>query len=703
MKKTLAILTALAVMLSAFAPAFAQEPDSAKKLEELIVKVKSVIDIPAEYETFTSNQRTESNGTVHWSLNWSEPSAQPSYYGNISGITVDINENGLIEGYSKYGDLYQYSEIVRLPAISKQEANDKVKAFIAKVIPEIQDHLEWSEPSVSNGNYFYNFSRIENGVPFPENMASFSLNGQTGEILNYYSYWNAKAVFESPDKAISLEKAQAVFAEKIPLQLQYKVSPQGRVYLQYTPAAENGGKYINAVTGEIDKNVFYYGAYESAKGMAGQYYDSVGLTPKEQKEVDEVANVLTAADAEKKLRGISELKLDDSYKLSSSYLSQFRMPYYQEPLYNLSLYFTKLDNTEGLTEEEIKQKIAIGEGRGYANATFNAKTGELLNFSSDDWNVYKTDKATASRTEFKKTADAFIVKMQPEKAGAIQFADNDNTNLIYQYYRVENGIPFVDNGISAGVDEQSGKIKEFNVSWYDGIEIPKPDGVIGIDKAHGILFEKVGLKLTYISNNDKVVLSYQLSEQKPRFIDAMSGGILDYSGNPFVATASPSYNDIQGHFSEQAVNTLLMVGVFLEGEAFKPDNSITQLEYLRLLSKLGKYYGERNDIEGLYKYFIQNGIMDAAEKSPDAPVTREDAVKYLLRYLGFKKFAEIKGIFKTEFKDEADISENLLGYAAIAQGIGIISGSDGSFLPKKTLTKGEAAVVIYNCLMAGIN
>ena len=70
--------------------------------------------------------------------------------------------------------------------------------------------------------------------------------------------------------------------------------------------------------------------------------------------------------------------------------------------------------------------------------------------------------------------------------------------------------------------------------------------------------------------------------------------------------------------------------------------------------------------------------------------------------MGYKRFAQIPGIFICDFEDADEIDSELLGYAAIAKGLGVVSGSNGKLLPENTLTKGEAAVIIYNCLKSNL-
>ena len=62
---------------------------------------------------------------------------------------------------------------------------------------------------------------------------------------------------------------------------------------------------------------------------------------------------------------------------------------------------------------------------------------------------------------------------------------------------------------------------------------------------------------------------------------------------------------------------------------------------------------------------------------------------------GFGSTAKLQGIFTCSYTDREQIPADLLGYAALAQGLGIV-GKDGSFDAGRTATRAEAAVMLYN-------
>lgn len=99
----------------------------------------------------------------------------------------------------------------------------------------------------------------------------------------------------------------------------------------------------------------------------------------------------------------------------------------------------------------------------------------------------------------------------------------------------------------------------------------------------------------------------------------------------------------------------------------------------------------------MYRMLINDGTIDEDDKNPDLKLTRETAVKYLLDSAGYKKFAELEGLFNCDFIDKNDINPKLAGYAAIARALKIVDGNS-YFKPKNEITRAEAAVMIYNYL-----
>ena len=63
---------------------------------------------------------------------------------------------------------------------------------------------------------------------------------------------------------------------------------------------------------------------------------------------------------------------------------------------------------------------------------------------------------------------------------------------------------------------------------------------------------------------------------------------------------------------------------------------------------------------------------------------------------GLEEVANLQGIFKVEYADRDEVSDELLGYAAILSGMKVISGDGGYLRPNDNITRAEAETVLYN-------
>jgi hypothetical protein len=93
-------------------------------------------------------------------------------------------------------------------------------------------------------------------------------------------------------------------------------------------------------------------------------------------------------------------------------------------------------------------------------------------------------------------------------------------------------------------------------------------------------------------------------------------------------------------------------------------------------------------------------LIDVGDGSfnPSGNVSRDEMAELIVRALGYNALANYDHIFKTTYKDSVQIEHK--GQAAIVVGLKIMSLSDGKFLPKKQVTRGEASVAFFRYLQA---
>jgi hypothetical protein len=336
----------------------------------------------------------------------------------------------------------------------------------------------------------------------------------------------------------------------------------------------------------------------------------------------------------------------------------------------------------------------------------NAKTGELMSFY-----YYNNDnsKSTSGITEAqaKEKAEAYIMKTAPEKFGQSRFYEDpgvriyyplktaDVTDYSFNYHRQVNGIDFIGNGFTVIVNKATGRITQYDCTWYDSVEFPPIDKVITGEQTFKVINAAGKMDLMYKKVKEgETALVYDFTTPVNFLVDPVTGAKLGWDGKPYKETALPEYTDVKGHWAEAKILKLLENGYYLQGEKFNPNQKITQMSFLRYLySPIQMYY----DDEEFYKLMVSDKILKENEKTPTAVLTRQDAAKFVTRFLGQGKAAEHPEIFVNPFKDK--VSDAYKGYAAICYGLKVMQGDkNGKFNGTNSVTNAEAAVIIYNAL-----
>lgn len=722
MKSKIALILSFILIFTLALPIQGFAAEMSKELENAIKVARTKFSIPDDYK-FSSSISTSGNKKVFY-LNYSSKDTL-----NQSNINIAVDNNGMIVEYNKYTP-YDYIQTKKLPKLSRQDAKVKADAHINMIETGLLDELQYQESnqdSIMNTSYYFNYYRVVNGVPFYNDRVYVTVNRDTGELQNYSRSWTDKIDFPSAANAITLKEAEAAYVKNLGLRLIYKYTQKDDVltsYPVYVPVYNNGNYAVDAMTGERVRlySNYYYGLYDEAevtfseeKAKVSAAAGGIQLNPEELEAVQEAANLISQEAAEKAARTAKFIDISDGHKLQNYYLGT-NWPDRKE--YTWTLNFNKPADENNVYED-------------YISVSINAKTSEITSFYRGkpytEGAKPKNDKATA-----KAAADAFLKTYYPQYYKQMEYnelADDYQiysegaipTNYNFSYSRLVNGIPFPDNGVNISYDNVNGIISNFNLNWYN-IDFPAIDKVIGLEAANESLFKKAGLgleyKLQYTGNADriytpesmdnaKVQLVYALNPNKPLFIDANTGVLQNYDGIEYKEPEKIEYTDIKGHFAQKQIMVLADNGIYLEGKEFKPNEAITQLDFMKLLSKTLNYYGPvisakttGAEVDELYVYLQREGIVKEGEKQPTKTVTREEAVKYIIRALKYDKVADISSIFNIHFGDKAAISKGLSGYVAIAAGLGIVNGDGVNFMPARNITRGESAVMIYNYLQS---
>jgi hypothetical protein len=709
------MIMAFILLCAVFMPAdgLAQQD---KGLQQAIERVRGLFDIPEELSEFDYNVSSDQGQNV-WHLNWY------SKDGMEGNMQVSIGQDGVIRNYYLYKP-YDGDRIRRFPSVSRSKAQGIAEAFIEKVNPGLLANLRLTEgetPSVTDYYHRFNYTRMENGIPFYNDSVNIEVCNETGEVRSYYYNWTIDADFPKADRAVPMQQAQNAYRQSLGLRLIYSYRADGEHYSVnpvYVPVY--GSQYcIDAFTGDRVKvqdgyyDVLYNGAKRMAARDEGAAGGSIILSPVELEAVEKVSKLLSMEEAERMVRSMDELEVTSDYRLDHANLyrdSTFR----DEFAWDLS--FIKEAREKDNTVRQY-----------YISVTIDARDGGLKGY----YRYLPVDADSRSKfdeKEAREAAEEFINAFIPDRfremefdmayeGGVVPLREGDLPGRYsFRYIRKINDVHFPANNVTLDFDAVNGKVVSFRLEWYD-IDFPSVDDVVDIDQVYGNLFGQVGLELQYkYSYPDRqlvdyrpytkpeILLVYGLKPGKPVNFDAYTGQMLDYNGKPYKESDAAVYTDIDGHYAEEQITALAEYGISLQGSEFLPDSFILQKDYLILIARAFSYYyrdsrqDEQKELEQLYNYLIMEGVIKKEEKAPESFVTREQSVMFMIRALKYNKVADLSGIFTTTFKDEKAIDPALIGYVAIAKGMGIVSGAGGYFYPTDNLTRAQAAVMIYNYL-----
>ncbi|MEL7570955.1 MAG: S-layer homology domain-containing protein, partial [Eubacteriaceae bacterium] len=308
-----------------------------------------------------------------------------------------------------------------------------------------------------------------------------------------------------------------------------------------------------------------------------------------------------------------------------------------------------------------------------------------------------------SEEECRTIAEKYFKDKKPEKyAKSTLFSFNIKEQPdFYEFYylREENGIICEGNYAKIMVSSHNGQIYSYECSWDNNATFPQVDGVM----TESQLLDKIDAQFNYnleyrqVGSENEIRLVYGFIKDTTESFDPYTGQELSYKGDPYEQDFLPNYTDIKGSYCEYAVTKLLENGYYLESSdstKFRPKEKISQRSFFGYL--YSQYYNSV-DNEEFYNMLIEDGIITKEEIAPDKILTRQEAAKYIIKYLDLDLAGKSPDIYKVTFKDSID--EKYKGYAALANALGIIKGdTKGRFNGTGQMTNGEAAVVIYRLL-----
>lgn len=723
MKKAISLLLCVLLSFSLCIPVFAADTP-AQELTRITLEVKKLLSIKDAYSAFNGTPR-DMGAMRYWNLDWSNEDG--------SSLSVTVDDTGkVMQLYAQAVPFVRNDTSGYAPSFSKVSADQAQRtaiSFINRVLTgrESGKLLEEVSEIAPGVNYSFTVQILLNGI-LSANTAQVQVDAFSGEVSFYQrDDFYSRYVNEIPSAVpkVSSATAQKALEDGIALELQYVLAEDKNVVLRYMPL-DNGDLYVDAQTGKLTDlneawNAVNYEMMPVRGGtQAADLSDNIGNKASEE----------TLSDVEqetiKKMEGVlSKEKLDAAVRANTALgLSRFKLKgaeYFMDTKgenatctlrYARVLTFGELEKIDRADYKEGLYQV-------YRTVTVDAKTGTLLfGWSGRPW-CMKT--AAGDQKTMQAAADHFLAQWQPERGKQTELALSENG--YFSYERKENGYLYHSNGIVVEIDPGDGSVESFSCSWDDDLKFEKPDGLISAaaaKKAYCAGWKSVLRYIAYPVSVDTSIpmwktyaeycggvayryllgYTYESGNRMASGVDAKTGKLI-YPDN---LKQAPAYQDIANSGARMQIEKLANNGIrFSEETKFYPAKKLTQADLLVfLLNSCGwnldtRDLDDKDTMQEMYEAAWSLNFLPKGQKDPTAAVTRLGLVKIIISASPYGKAAELTNIFRTSFSDAKLIPKKDLGYAAIAEGIGLVRGNaKHQFFPNRTATRQDAAAILYN-------
>ena len=725
-RRLLAALLTLGLSLSLSAPALAAEAADAR-LTKVTLAVKATLGVDDGYTQFYGEPAETALGTT-WSLRWSD---------DTRSLTVNATEAGKVLSMSYWDQEPAYRSTgyrPKFPAMTAAQAKTYAQAFLDKVLTAGETALFSDSERDSLSATAYTFSGTillnDTGSPLTFRVRVRLSDGMVtsfsrGDVSQYVGELPA------PDTVTTAEKAGELLAGPFEMYVEYVWdSEREMAVLRYLPRARDD-YYVDAATGELvnltalrallnrgSKGEDMVFAPEAGRNEA--VMDAAGdlkLSEAELAGVAKLEGVMTQEELGALVKGYKALGLDAFELVGATFTVQKKdvpMPI---------VFNGAKAETEEEGEDQVTARLTFArnteEGIARRYVTLDAKTGELL--SMWGYNPYVDAAAVITAEKAQAAGLAFLQELWPEELAKTQVYDSfeatyRSDSFTFNLAQKENGYFYPNNSLTVSVDAGTGAVMAFSRSFDHTVTFESPEGMISMEEALEIWAESFPVEFGYQEvpvaldllgdevmplRNDGYTYynalkpGYVYGEREGWYsgVNAIGGTL---AGTAYVKEEPMAYDDIDGHWAEDILNQLALYEVGWQGGKALPEQALTQAAYLELLASSEGYHFAAGDLDSLYQYAVRRGFLTEEERDENKAVTRGEMVKMLLDCLGYKEFASFKGIFRCDFTDAGEIPEELMGYAALSQALGLMDGGDaGAFGADAPATRAQAAALLW--------
>lgn len=721
LKRFLSLALSLAMLGAASPLALADGETGAgsdERLAAVTARVKETLDLDTEAYTDFSGALEEGWMAPVWRLSWN---------GEPGSLEISASESGQVISYYRYdADETWDSDSLSLPDGDPVQAKAAAEDFLRRVLAEGETaELDGSgDNALRQTSYRYRGTLLLNGLPSP---VSYYVNVRASDcaVTRFYrDNLETEYIGSVPSGTFRTSEAEAgaLLRDTLTLRLEYALNDDGETaVLRYLPDLRDS-YYVDDATGElIDLTALYeelggnrnYGDYSVSgdeAAMSTMDAGGAGLTEAEQLGADKLKGTLSGDALEEKARAFSELGLAD-YTLSS-------VSYREE----------ELDGEAAIAARLIFAK-KTDDGTCRRTVTLDARSGELRSVTSSmPWRDGFTPGVTED--EARSAAERFLSLYRRgrfDQCAAYEgdpgvwslLNSGDVMEYTFTYAEQVNGYPYAGNALTVEIDAADGSVSGFSESWDEDVTFRAVGEIVTMDEAVDAYLDAFTVEGGYVSvpvaldgayaalaelgytSYPSLKLGYRLREGEAYVagIDAETGKLVTQAAGE---AAEIAYGDLDAApWAKEAVETLAAYGIGYAGEEFQPAKTVTQLDLVLLLASCRGYRFDPEDLQegeadAAYQAAYSMGALKRADRSDGKTLTRIEVLKMLLDAGGYGSAARLQGIYRTDFTDQAEVGEALLGYAALGQAMGVVQGDgQGRLAPNRAATRAEAAVMLY--------
>lgn len=633
--------------------------------------MKELFKVPAEARLTRENN--ESGAAVTWSLEQSE---------DFSFGEATFNDEN--------GELLRYIEVYEAPKLPVEmklaDCQRYIENIMSRMLPGKQAMVKLAatpDKSVQEGSTLYHFSydRTAGLIPVSGDGIYVIFNASTGRVVMLQLSWYNGPL---PDQSgvISPEAAGKAYCAGVPLSLEWMRTVKGLGDLKFDlrPAYTIANDYaINAKTGQGAENFpeevlpYSFDVNNKPTGTATVVPD----------------NSITSSEAEIIARKGAEVPAQFSVQQSYALWSWGEQGRTRE--------FVFADESQ---EKEIGVSVDIVSrqvtGINNYDYTYDERTPQFT------YNSGLTTAQNLGRTLA--PAEYMQTRINQKKL--------DYTYPAYEFIRYIYGIPFRDNSIQVELNEYTGELSTYYLTWERNLIFPNVTSILDAARMRQVLAEKARMKLVYMISRDygpdstelieKAELVY-LPENSMRVpYDAVTGSKVEQYRIPA---------GIAGNWSEPSFRSLAELGIINPNSPVNPNKPISRADFTKMLV-LATYLNSKGaktvnfsdvPLSSPYAGYIEQAYSRGIVKGsggkfyPDRPIARQEVAVILVKALKSEKRIDdnIK-ITPSSFSDKNLVATWAANDVNLATQLGYIKGFNGYFRPTSNITWGEAAALLNN-------